>query len=149
MVKFQQLQVKAAVVVDMGLSGVLDKIIERRNFANDILSRVGCGDTTNLVAYINKLGSLQTLTTTFISSFNSFKSTSETIFSYFDINAYYSVKENFKVTPAIDNFLSQYEEVENTSKNLISNLNPVVTSFEPIPFLNNLSNFTSTIHDMH
>ena len=29
------------------------------------------------------------------------------------------------------------------------NLNPVVTSFEPIPFLNNLSNFTSSIHDMH
>jgi hypothetical protein len=53
--KFTDLKISYAKIIDVGLPNVTQAIITRRDAAQAVRNRVGCGGTSNFNSYLSKM----------------------------------------------------------------------------------------------
>ena len=97
--KFQQLQLKHAMMVVTNLDEIIGKVEFRLENATLIRETVECGDTNNFDMYLIDLGRILGLMTEFRTKYEAVEDTYSNLVSDFDPTIYNKIKDNCVLSP--------------------------------------------------
>ena len=120
--KFYKIKQAYHAIYKTDLDSVVNLIRERRDFANNIRSRVECGNVGYLDAYRTKLNSLYYLAYYFRHYYNSFNSKYHQIISgsmQYNPLAFSQIENYFKISSSSKSFLSSFENSHSKTKKSI------------------------------